>query len=237
MINPVNAAEKSSKISTASWCWSTARRRSFCTGNKAVSVLWYLRYADCIGANKPFSCKYTFELWWRYPFDRLEQELQIWYWSVIFFSSSWSIPRFFSNGTTRATFNSGGICPVISDLLTTLVIHGRMTSKQFLSSEDGIGSREHDFVADSRMVFRTVSSDTTLNALNSLLQVSWISTEISGQQELTRQQAFEVHCILSQFIEQQRLDDQYYWSIRVKHAHRVPKLGKIVSETWKLPVT
>ncbi len=50
-----NAAVKSSSTSTATQPLSTADKMSLCIFNKAVSVEWFCRYADCICSCKLFS--------------------------------------------------------------------------------------------------------------------------------------------------------------------------------------
>ena len=56
--------------------------------------------------------------------------------------TSGKLPSFFkSNGVTRATFQSSGTFPVVSDQFINVIIIGTSSCAHFFTSQVGIGSR------------------------------------------------------------------------------------------------
>ncbi len=75
---------------------------------------------------------------------------------------------FLMSGVTKARLRQEGILPSESDLLRTVVIVGRSTSRiSYLAKiQVGMGSREQDVLAESMIILRTYSLSTWSNSLN-----------------------------------------------------------------------
>ena len=150
-----NAALRSSRTSIAPPWVSTARRRSFWTRRRAVSVLCSWRYADWKTSYRWWafrwstSCTYTMRSTSLDKKERFETGRK-------FFKISQSSMASFRSGKTKALFNPGEKSANSREVLTTSVSTGVSSSRQSLRMDVGIGSREHDLLEDD-IIFRTTS--------------------------------------------------------------------------------
>ena len=77
-----------------------------------------------------------------------------------------SSPHFLSSGFSKASFQSLANTPDSNDNLIMFVITGNSTSKTSKSTEVGIGSSRHDFLAAFLMSSETCSWDNVLKLAN-----------------------------------------------------------------------
>ena len=156
-----NAALRSRRTSIAPPWVSTACRRSFWTHNRAVSVLCSWRYADWYTSYRSFifrwsiSCTHTMRSISLDRKERLETGRK-------FFKISQSSMALFRSGKMKALFSSGEKSANSREVLTMSVSTGVSSSKQSLTMDVEIGSREHDLLGDDDIIFRTSSWSTTM---------------------------------------------------------------------------
>ena len=140
-----NAAERSNKSNMVVLLWSKEHKMWFCTLSSAVSVEWNSLYADWNVSSRwlVITC---FVSWTATDFST---SLEINFKFEIgrkFVNCLKSAVGFFNVGEREAIFRASGIKPVVNDKLTILVIVGRSTEKQSLSTDGCRGSRQQDLL-------------------------------------------------------------------------------------------
>ena len=73
---------------------------------------------------------------------------------------------FFIKGVTTADLKPSGTYPSSSERFISLVKGGNKMSAQSLIKKVGHGSNKHDLAGELSRILRTVSTDTSLNAVN-----------------------------------------------------------------------
>ena len=155
-----NAALRSSKASTETSLSSAFLRRPSTMLSRAVSVLWFFLYADCLISSRSFSDR-CFCSCVKTTLSRILEMKDRFDTGRNFFKSFGSSPGFFNRGVTMACLNWGGTAPEQRELFTILVIRGSRSERHSLVREVGMGSNMQVLVGDSTMSWR-ISFSVTL---------------------------------------------------------------------------
>ena len=154
-----NAALRSSKSSTETSQSSAFLARPSTMLSRAVSVLWFFLYADCLISSRSFSDR-CFCICVKTTFSRILEMKGRFDTGRKFFKSFGSSPDFFNIGVTTACLNGGGTIPEQRELFIILVIRGSRSERHSLAKEVGMGSNMQVLVGDSTMSLRISSSVT-----------------------------------------------------------------------------